>query len=194
MNLDLKSAYELSNKFIQEKRDFSLRMLRELSAAVMKNTGSIYNTLQGSFDSSCGDFRGLNVNAGTGGRSYLSFLKIEDRLNKWCQEVNLRRNSFERGSLIYEKYLFTFEAHFDLITIHPWADGNGRTSRLVMNHLQNELELFPTKILKEDKAEYIQALIDSREQEDKAISSSFMMKNHIKNLKSEIFAFKKSRD
>lgn len=118
INLDLKSAYALSNRFIQEKRDFSLLMLRELSAAVMKNTGSIYNTLQGSFDSSCGDFRKLNVSTETGGCSYLSFLKIEDRLNKWCQEVNVRRNSFERGSKIYEKYLFTFEAHFDLITIH----------------------------------------------------------------------------
>lgn len=160
----------------------------------MKNTGSINNTLQSSFDSSCGDFRRLNVRAGTGGRSYLSFSKIEDRLNKWCQEVNFRRNSFARGSQIYEKYLFTFEAHFDLITIHPWADGNGRTSRLVMNHLQNELDLFPTKILKEDKAEYIQALVDAREKEDKAIFSSFMMRNHIKNLKSEIFAFKKSRE
>ena len=176
------------------KKDFSLPMLRELSAAVMKNTGSIYNTLQGSFDSSCGDFRRLNISAGTGGRSYLSFLNNEDRLNNWCQEVNVRRNSFERGSQIYEKYLFTFEAHFDLITIHPWADGNGRTSRLVMNHLQNKLRLFPTKILKEDKAEYIQALVDSGEKEDKAIFSSFMMKNHIKNLKSEIFAFKKSRE
>lgn len=194
MNLDLKNAYALSNRFIQEKRDFSLPMLRELSAAVMKNTGSIYNTLQGSFDSSCGDFRRLNVSAGTGGRSYLSFLKIEDRLNKWCQEVNFRRNSFERHSQIYEKYLFTFEAHFDLITIHPWADGNGRTSRLVMNHLQNELDLFPTKILKEDKAEYIQALVDAREKEDKAIFSSFMMRNHIKNLQSEIFDFKNSRE
>lgn len=63
-----------------------------------------------------------------------------------------------------------------------------------MNHLQNKLRLFPTKILKEDKAEYIQALVDSGEKEDKAIFSSFMMKNHIKNLKSEIFAFKKSRE
>ncbi len=38
-----------------------------------------------------------------------------------------------------------------------------------MHHLQNELDLFPTKILKVDKAEYIQALVDSREKEDKAI-------------------------
>ena len=194
MNLDLKNAYALSNRFIKEKRNFSLPMLRELSAAVMKNTGSIYNTLQGSFDSSSGDFRKLNVSAGTGGRSYLSFTKIEDRLTKWCQEINTRRSSLFSNSEIYEKYLFSFDAHFDLLTIHPWADGNGRTSRLIMNHLQNELHVFPSKILKEDKAQYIQALIDSREKENKAIFSSFMIRNHIKNLQLEIAEYKKSRE
>ena len=178
MNLDLKNAYALSNRFIKEKRNFSLPMLRELSAAVMKNTGSVYNTLQGSFDS----------------RSYLSFTKIEDRLTKWCQEINARRSSLFSNSEIYEKYLFTFDAHFDLLTIHPWADGNGRTSRLVMNHLQNELHLFPSKILKEDKTQYIQALIDSREKENKAIFSSFMIRNHIKNLQLEIAEYKKSSE
>lgn len=63
-----------------------------------------------------------------------------------------------------------------------------------MHHLQNELDLFPTKILKVDKAEYIQALVDSREKEDKAIFFSFMTRNHIKNLQSEIFDFKNSRE
>ena len=169
-------------------------MTQRIKCCCNENTGSIYNTLQGSFDSSSGDFRKLNVSAGTGGRSYLSFTKIEDRLTKWCQEINARRSSLFSNPEIYEKYLFSFDAHFDLLTIHPWADGNGRTSRLIMNHLQNELHVFPSKILKEDKAQYIQALIDSREKENKAIFSSFMIRNHIKNLQLEIAEYKKSRE
>ena len=55
---------------------------------------------------------------------------------------------------------------YELLTIHPWADGNGRTCRLLMNLLQWEFGVLPTKVLKEDKAEYIQALIDTRESED----------------------------
>ena len=55
-------------------------MLKGLSAIVMKNTGSTYNTLQGSFDASKGDLRLLNVTAGAGGRSYMNFLRVPDRL------------------------------------------------------------------------------------------------------------------
>ena len=194
MNLDLKAAYELSRKYALEHRDFSKDLLKQLSAAVMKNTGSVYNTLQGSFDSSAGDFRKLNVSAGAGGRSYLSFTKIEERLDRWCSEVNKQRAAYLNSKNIYEKYLFTFDAHFDLVTIHPWADGNGRTSRRIMNHLQTELNLIPAKVMKEDKADYIQALIDAREKSDKTVFSSFMIKNHIKNLQKEIEEFKKSRE
>lgn len=193
MNLDLKAAYVLSNKLAHEHRAFSNELLKRLNATVMKNTGSSYNTFHGSFDSSQGDFRKLNVSAGTGGRSFLSFTKVENRVTKWCIEVNKHREDLLTSDNIYEKYLFTFNSHFDLITIHPWVDGNGRTSRLVMNHLQTELNLIPSKVLKEDKADYIQALIEARDKEDKTIFSSFMVRNHIKNLQSEIEEFKKSR-
>lgn len=95
---------------------------------------------------------------------------------------------------VYGKYLFTFDSHLDLLTIHPWVDGNGRTARLVMNQLQFELGLVPAKILKEDKADYIDALIKAREHHDPSIFSSFMMALHIRNLQAEIGEFKKSQE
>lgn len=81
-----------------------------------------------------------------------------------------------------------------LVTIHPWVDGNGRMSRLVMNHLQFELNLIPTKVEKENKAEYIQALIDSREQESLEPFREFMLSEHIRNLRKEIETYKKSNE
>lgn len=194
MNIDLKNAYLLSHQYAREHRSYSLEMLKELNAAVMKNTGSTYNTILGSFDSAKGDFRKLNVSAGASGRSYLNHTKVESCLNTWCSEINKNRNHFAKDGDIYQKYLFTFDAHFDLVTIHPWVDGNGRTSRLVMNQLQTELCLIPSKVLKEDKAEYIQALINARDESDKAIFSTFMMRSHIKNLQAEISEFKKSKN
>jgi len=35
------------------------------------------------------------------------------------------------------KGVIDFDAHFQLVSIHPWEDGNGRTSRLLMNYIQH---------------------------------------------------------
>ena len=62
-----------------------------------------------------------------------------------------------------------------------------------MNHIQYEFGLIPTKVVKEDKAEYIQALNDSREEESMVPFQLFMIKEHIKNLRNEIAEHKKSQ-
>ena len=194
MNLDLHNAFQLSIQFANQHTDYSLAMLRELSSAVLKNTGSRYNTALGTFDSSKGDFRKVNVSAGSSGRSYINYTKVEDRLKKWCSEVNEKRNELFKSRESYDKYLCTFESHLELLTIHPWVDGNGRTARLVMNQLQFELGLVPAKILKEDKAEYIDALIKAREGHDPKVFSFFVMASHIRNLQAETREFKKSQE
>jgi len=140
---------------------------------VLKNTGAQYNTLQGSFDASKGELRLLNVSAGVGGRSYMNFLKVPARLAEFCSWLNAERNRISDDAVL-EAYEMSFRAHFRLVTIHPWADGNGRMSRLVMNLLQWEKHLLPTIVYKEHKAAYIQALIDSREQEDESLFCDFM--------------------
>ena len=63
-----------------------------------------------------------------------------------------------------------------------------------MNHLQYEFGLVPVKIVKEDKAEYIQSLIDSREQESLDPFRVFMMEEHIRNISKEIEEYKKSQE
>lgn len=71
MNLDLKQAYEQSMIWASEHHSFSIQMLKNLSAILMRNTGSHYSTLMGDFDSSKGDLRLVGVTAGIGGRSYM---------------------------------------------------------------------------------------------------------------------------
>ena len=192
MNLDLKKAYEEIIRLAKAKKDFSIDMLKELSAIVMKNTGSTYNTLQGSFDSSKGDLRLVNVTAGAGGRSYMNFLKVPSRLADFCTKLNDRRQALHQNDDIIEQYLLSFDAHYELVTIHPWVDGNGRMSRLIMNYIQFEYGLVPTKVNKDDKAEYIQALVDSREQDSTEPFREFMLREHIKNLQHEIAMFQES--
>ena len=192
MNLDLKKAYEQAIRLAKSHTDFSVEMLKELSSIVMKNTGSQYNTVQGSFDASKGDLRLVNVTAGAGGKSYLNYAKVPSKLTTFCQEMNKRRWVLADSKDILEQYLLSFDAHFQLVTIHPWADGNGRMSRLIMNYIQFEFGLVPTKVKKEDKAEYIQALVESREQDNTLPFREFMLREHLTNLRKEIENFKQS--
>ena len=80
------------------------------------------------------------------------------------------------------------------MTIHPWADGNGRMARLVMNQIQFEFGLIPAKVLKEDKGDYINALIATREADDMSIFLEFMTDEMVKTLSADIEAFLKSID
>ena len=51
-----------------------------------------------------------------------------------------------------------FEAHFRLTAIHPFADGNGRTARLLMNLLLIRNGYPPVAVRPEDRIAYLEAL------------------------------------
>ena len=193
MNLDLKVAYEKAIEFAKHHKPFSIEMLIMLSALVMKNTGKEYKTALGDFSSARGELRLLNVTAGVGGRSYMNYSKVPAKLAEFCEQLNASRAKASQMS-IDELYRLTFDAHYQLVTIHPWADGNGRMARLVMNMLQFEFGLIPTKILSKDKEEYIKALVATREDEDLNIFRTFMTTMMEQNLLNEITTYLESID
>lgn len=61
-----------------------------------------------------------------------------------------------------------------------------------MNLLQMEYNVLPTNVLKQDKAEYIQALIDTREKEDINIFLDCMARLHISHLQNDIQQYEDS--
>ena len=191
MNLDLKAAYEQSIIFARNHTDISVDMLKKLSSILMKNTGTVYNTALGEFSSTNGDIRLLNVTAGPGGKSYMNYSKVPAKLDELCKNINSRRKTIKSNDII-EAYILSFDAHFHLVTIHPWADGNGRMCRLFMNQLQFEFDIIPSKINKQDKAKYIESLIATREKEDIQIFRNFMIDEQIKNIENIILNYKSS--
>ena len=188
MNLDLKVAYEKAIELAKLHKPITIDMLISLSALVMKNTGKEYNTALGNFSSARGELRLLNVTAGVGGRSYMNYSKVPAKLAEFCERLNSERAKSSTMS-VDELYQLTFDAHYNLVTIHPWADGNGRMARLVMNMLQFEFGLIPTKILKEDKEEYIKALVSTREDDNLGIFRGFMTSMMEQNLQNEIVTY-----
>ena len=189
MNLDLKRAYEESIRLAKQHADITIDVLKELSHLVMQNTGSTYKTALGDFSSANGDLRLVNVTAGVGGRSYLSYQKVPARLQDFCDWLNEQR---KRPMSMPERYNLSFDAHYRLVTIHPWADGNGRMARLIMNHIQFEFGLVPAKVLKEDKGDYINALITARDTDDISHFLEFMTGEMTKTLSTDIDTFLKS--
>lgn len=181
MNVDLKDAYLHAFKIAAENPTYTPKLLQQLSALVMRRTGSEYSTIAGQFDSSKGEFRLCNVSAGIGGRSYLAYNKVPRAVDDFCRWLNEEISKVDNTD-IAACYRMSFEAHFRLVTIHPWVDGNGRTTRLVMNMIQRQLGLVPSIVRKEDKGEYIQSLVDSRENDDSTIAQDVMLRHHIANL------------
>lgn len=193
MNLDLKNAYDEAIKLASQHQDYSVKLLCYLAGIVMKNTGTEYKTMNGNFSSSNVDLRLLNVTAGRGGKSYMSYQKVPQRLEDFCSWLNAKRKSIIAGDIdgIYE---LSFMAHYNLVYIHPWADGNGRLSRLVMNMIQAEFNVIPSIVKKEFREKYIKSLTESQDEGNAASFMEFMLQQHIHNLEENIFEYKKSID
>ena len=191
MNLDLKKAYEEAFAIADRQEKTTVELLCSLSGIVMKNTGSLYNTIAGSFNSSDGELRLLNVSAGRGGKSHMAWQKVPGRLEEFCDWLNEARNRI--GEKDPESvYTLSFEAHYRMVTIHPWADGNGRMARLVMNMIQREAGVVPSIVKREKRAEYVQSLADSQAAGNESEFLDFMMSHHIENIEEQIREYQES--
>ena len=191
MNEDLKKAYELAKEEAKQKTLVTPAFLRRLNATLMCTTGSVHNAMGGSFDSSKGEYRLCGVTAGVGGRSYMNYQQVPVKMEEFCSILQEKQKT---TGTFREQYELSFNAHFNLVTIHPWVDGNGRTARLLMNYVQFCYNLFPAKIFKEDREEYILSLCQSQENETNQPFLNFMARQLEKLFILEIKQFKASQN
>lgn len=159
----------------------STEFIKEINAEVMARTGSMYETVFGIIDGSKGMFRKGNVVAGS--RYFPNFDKVETLTQNLSATLAYKINSTTN---VLDQLLLSFDAHFDLVSIHPFYDGNGRTSRLLMNYVQLYYNLPVGIVFKEDKVEYITALEETRNKENLKPFRDFMMNQYIKFLTLEI--------
>ncbi|HQE33494.1 MAG TPA: Fic family protein [Flavobacterium alvei] len=168
----------------RNKTAVTTELIKDINSYVMKSTGGIYNTILGEIDASKGMFRKRNVTAGS---SYFpNYDKVERLTNELVSFIKTKMND---NLSIDDQLNLSFDVHFNLVSIHPFYDGNGRTSRLLMNYIQAFYGIPLAIVDSEDKQDYIQALIDTREKEDIAIFRNFMKNQYEKYLLQEIKKF-----
>ncbi|MBI4944935.1 MAG: Fic family protein [Bacteroidetes bacterium] len=165
----------------KNKTDITPEFLKQINALVNKNTGQKRNTPLGMCDDTKGDFRLGNVTAGT--TYFVNYDKVQPMANELCEKLQSKINPVKTNEEIYQ---LSFDAHYYLVNIHPWFDGNGRTSRLLMNFIQAVHQKPLSIVFLEDKPAYIKALNDSREKNDIDIFRKFMTEQHVKYMKREI--------
>lgn len=171
----------------RNKTSVTVDLIKDINSYVMKSTGGVYNTILGEIDASKGMFRKGNVTAGS------SYFPNYDKVERLTNDLVLFINTQMKNDLsVDEKLNLSFDAHFNLVSIHPFYDGNGRTSRLLMNYIQTFYGLPLAIVNSEDKQEYIQALIDTREKEDIGIFRDFMKNQYENYLLNEIKKFEDS--
>ncbi|MDO5608281.1 MAG: Fic family protein [Capnocytophaga sp.] len=162
-------------------RAISMEFIQEIGALVMKNTGEIFTNINGTVDASKGEFRKTGVTAGS--VSFMNYTKIIPAIGKLAAELN---EVFPKQKNIRSQLELSFYAHYQLVTIHPFLDGNGRTSRLLMNFIQRKYGLPLGIIFAEDKARYYETLNSVRETVSFEAYNLFMFSQYEKHLQLEI--------
>jgi Fic family protein len=177
--------------FIKEqalkKKKITVDFIKDVNAKVMYGTGGIIKSIAGEFDTSKGDLRFAQVYVDK--KYFPDYKEVPDLLNKLCISVNGRIDKVEDNDILK----LSADLHYNLVNIHPFGDGNGRTSRLLMNYIQLYHGEPLIKVFTEDREEYIAALNDTEENENPDIFREFIFKQQIKFYKAEIKKFSKMK-
>lgn len=167
------------------KKKISIDLIKQVAGLVMKNTGGIVHTISGNFDTSAGDLRKAQVYVDS--KYFPDFSKVERLLEMLVDRVNQRIDQVTGNEVLK----LAADIHYNLVNIHPFGDGNGRTSRLMMNYIQMFHQEPLIKIFTEDRVDYIDSLNKTEEKEDISIFRDFICRQQIKFYQAEIEKFKK---
>jgi Fic family protein len=179
------SAFLFLKEISKQKQKLSIDLIKQVAGLVMKNTGGLVNATAGTFDTSSGDLRKAQVYVDK--KYFPDYSKVEGLLLQLIDNVNQRIDNVSDKEVL----ILAADLHYNLVNIHPFGDGNGRTSRLMMNYIQMYHQEPLIKIFTEDRAEYIDALNKTEEEEDISIFRDFICSQQIKFYKTELEKFRR---
>ena len=110
---------------------------------------------------------------------FATVAEIPEKLTEFFRWLNNYDDDDEKKSIVE----FACMAHYKFVSIHPFGDGNGRISRLIMNYILLEKN-FPLMLIKNiDKRAYFKSLEKSQLNHDEIHFLKWFMKYYIKENK-----------
>jgi Fic family protein len=99
-------------------------------------------------DQNAGRYRNISVRISGSNTILPNHLKVSSLMQKFIQDLELIKDPIHKAIF----------AHYQLVTIHPFSDGNGRTARLLMNYILIKNDYPPLIIAPKDRLKYLRAL------------------------------------
>jgi Fic family protein len=143
------------NLISKQTRDLDEKDLLDIHSLILKNIDEIND----------GKYRNVAVRIAGSNSIFPNPLKVSDLMSEVF--IWLKKQSLESLENILKTSILT---HLKIVKIHPFTDGNGRTTRLFMNTILMQNQLPPIDILPKNRKEYLQSLEESTETE----TSKFM--------------------
>ncbi len=136
--LNHNKAFRYIKKCISEKRVLNEAVIKDIHALLMENilTGGIYRNVEVRIS-------GARHKPPVPGEMYLQIKKFYADMSEM------------KGKNDIELAAWT---HAEFVKIHPFVDGNGRVSRMIMNYQLMLSGFLPISIAKENRLEYFEAL------------------------------------
>lgn len=136
-----KEAIFFVEELVKKKEPLSEWDIKSIHQLILKNIN----------DKNAGIYRSINVVISGANHVPPNFLQVQAKMSeliRWYMNEGRQLHSVERAARV----------HADFVKIHPFVDGNGRTSRLLMN-LELMKDGFPPVVLPvEKRLDYYEAL------------------------------------
>lgn len=94
-------------------------------------------------------------------------------MDAFCERLEHHTSPSNRA--MGDRILDAIDAHYDLIRIHPFADGNGRTARLLMNLMLSRLDLPFIIVPPSEKIDYVAGLANRDKEKGRKDFRNYML-------------------
>ncbi|MDR1910877.1 MAG: Fic family protein [Helicobacteraceae bacterium] len=150
---------------------FSLIKQREITQKDILRCHNLFSANIPNFIGS-GEYRNIEVIISASAKKLPKAKDVPAEMEKYAQWLDKNRNALH-------PVMFAAEAHRRLVNIHPFTDGNGRVSRLVMNTFLYQDKLFPVSIPLIKRSDYYRVL----EKNDPEEFGNFIAKIELQTIK-----------